>query len=155
MNDFTSELARVADQLERSVRGGAWHGPSVREVLEGVNVDPAASKVLPNCHTAWEVLVHMTAWTRATRQALQGKTLDLNDREDWPAVSENSSSWKQAKTSFFEESDLLLTELGRRSDQILTERVPGREYDFYHLLHGLVQHNLYHAGQIRLLTKGP
>ncbi len=35
----------------------------------------------------------------------------------------------------------------------LAESVPGREYSVYYLLHGVVKHNLYHAGQIALLKK--
>jgi hypothetical protein len=35
----------------------------------------------------------------------------------------------------------------------LAEQVPGKDYDFYHMLHGAVQHALYHAGQIALLKK--
>ena len=32
-------------------------------------------------------------------------------------------------------------------------RVPGKRYDFYHMLHGIAQHELYHAGQIAILKK--
>jgi hypothetical protein len=38
-------------------------------------------------------------------------------------------------------------------DSRLTERVPGKDYDIYFMLHGAVQHALYHAGQIALLKK--
>src|ERR1041384_7534740 len=32
--------------------------------------------------------------------------------------------------------------------------VPGTPYNVYFLLHGVIQHDLYHAGQIALLKKG-
>jgi hypothetical protein len=38
----------------------------------------------------------------------------------------------------------------------LEEMVPGKEgahYTFYYMLQGVVQHELYHAGQIALLKK--
>lgn len=35
----------------------------------------------------------------------------------------------------------------------LRNTVPGRDYNFYFLFHGVVQHSLYHAGQIALLKK--
>jgi hypothetical protein len=35
----------------------------------------------------------------------------------------------------------------------LRERVPGKKYDFYFMLHGVAQHELYHAGQIAILKK--
>ena len=39
-------------------------------------------------------------------------------------------------------------------DEQLEQPVPGRDFPLYLLLHGVVQHNLYHAGQIALLKKG-
>jgi hypothetical protein len=38
-------------------------------------------------------------------------------------------------------------------DSRLRDRVPGKRYDFYHHLHGVAQHELYHAGQIAILKK--
>jgi hypothetical protein len=35
----------------------------------------------------------------------------------------------------------------------LLDQVPGKKYDFYHMLHGIAQHELYHAGQIAILKK--
>ena len=35
----------------------------------------------------------------------------------------------------------------------LWDRVPGKRYDFYFMLHGVAQHALYHAGQIAILKK--
>ena len=35
----------------------------------------------------------------------------------------------------------------------LRDQVPGKDYDFYFMLHGVVQHELYHAGQIAILKK--
>jgi hypothetical protein len=39
------------------------------------------------------------------------------------------------------------------SDARLNEIVPGRDYSFYFLAHGIAQHNAYHGGQIALLRK--
>jgi hypothetical protein len=48
----------------------------------------------------------------------------------------------------------LITELEKREDdEFLEEIVPGREYDYYTMLHGILQHDLYHAGQISILKK--
>jgi hypothetical protein len=42
------------------------------------------------------------------------------------------------------------------ADERLPEKVPGKEpddYTLYYTLHGIVQHELYHARQIALLKK--
>jgi uncharacterized damage-inducible protein DinB len=42
------------------------------------------------------------------------------------------------------------------SDDRLSEPAPGirRQYSIYEMLHGIIQHDLYHAGQIAILKKG-
>ena len=48
----------------------------------------------------------------------------------------------------------LITELEKRQeDEFLDEIVPGRAYDYYTMLHGIIQHDLYHCGQIAILKK--
>jgi hypothetical protein len=49
--------------------------------------------------------------------------------------------------------DTLVKTVGPLPDSRLGDRVPGKRYDFYHMLHGVAQHELYHAGQIAILKK--
>jgi len=39
------------------------------------------------------------------------------------------------------------------SDERLGETVSGRTYSYYILFHGIIQHNIYHAGQMAILKK--
>lgn len=73
---------------------------------------------------------------------------------DWPAIDDNSAAaWNQANKLFFQNAERLRQAIERFSDARLEDTVPGREYDFYHLFHGNVQHALYHGGQIAQLKK--
>jgi hypothetical protein len=49
--------------------------------------------------------------------------------------------------------DSLVKTVAALPEARLRDRVPGKRYDFYHLLHGIAQHELYHAGQIAILKK--
>src|SRR6267378_3569421 len=40
---YMKETDRIVDQLRRAYEGEAWHGPSVREVLEGVTASQASA----------------------------------------------------------------------------------------------------------------
>ena len=74
--------------------------------------------------------------------------------EDWRTVSDASvEAWSNAVKSLFKTKDELAAAIEKFDDARLTETVPGRKYDFYYLFHGIVQHSLYHAGQIALLKK--
>jgi uncharacterized damage-inducible protein DinB len=148
------EKSRIADQLKRAFEGDAWHGPAVLEVLEGVNARAAASKPLAGAHSIWELVLHIAAWDGAIRRRMDGQALQLTDEQDFPAVKDTSdSAWREALHTLRIRHAELIEGVLSMPDHRLTSQVPGKDYDFYHMLHGAVQHELYHAGQIALLKK--
>ncbi len=58
------EAARLADLVERVVEGDPWHGSNVVTLLTGLSATDAAAHVMPGAHSIWELVVHMTGWTR-------------------------------------------------------------------------------------------
>src|SRR5262245_32689252 len=150
-----NEIRRILDQSKRAFAGDAWHGPSVKEVLSGVSADLAAARPLPDAHTIWEIVLHITGWTRAVTRMLSGEDVKLTPEEDWPTVSDQSSAaWERALQGLELSHNELQLLLAGFNDARLDERVPGRPYSAYFLIHGLIQHDLYHAGQIAILRKG-
>ena len=150
-----NEVRRILDQLKRVFAGNAWHGPSVKEVLSGVSAEHAAARPLAGAHTIWEIVLHMTAWTRAGTRMLTGEDVKLKPKEDWPAVSDQSAAaWERALQALELSHNELQLMVAGLNDSRLDERVPGRPYSVYFLIHGLIQHDLYHAGQIAILRKG-
>jgi hypothetical protein len=74
--------------------------------------------------------------------------------KDWTKPFTGSEDeWVAAQGHLFETGERLAGEIEAFDDARLSEIVPGREYDFYHLFHGVVQHSLYHAGQIAILKR--
>lgn len=150
-----SEAARIADQLRRAHRGEAWHGPSVREVLEGVTAAQAAKRGIGNAHTIWELVLHVERWARAAREALDGTPMPaIPYPHDWPPVGETTAeAWSASRAQLDRTLQELADAVENLPEEKLRAMVPGRDYTFYFLWHGVVQHNLYHAGQIALLKK--
>lgn len=153
---MTSECFRIADQLRRAFDGKAWHGSSLRELLSDVKPAQAAAHPLVGAHSIWELVLHITVWTRAALGATQGQPMPkiVGTPEDWPAVTDSSTeAWAGAMQRMYGAKDELAAAIEKFGDARLTEITPGRSYDFYHLFHGIVQHSLYHAGQIAVLKK--
>jgi len=48
-----SETTRLADQLRRAFKGEAWHGPSVLEILDGIDAKRAATHPIDGVHSIW------------------------------------------------------------------------------------------------------
>lgn len=148
------ERSRIADQLKRAFEGDAWHGPSVLEVLEGVSAHAAPAKPISGAHSIWELVLHIAAWDGAIRRRMEGQALQLSPEQDFPPVKDTSdSAWHSALESLKQRHADLIQGVLAMPDHRLTSQVPGKDYDFYHMLHGAVQHELYHAGQIALLKK--
>jgi uncharacterized damage-inducible protein DinB len=149
------EVSRIADQMRRAYSGDAWHGPSLSELLRGVDAAVAAAHPLHGAHSIWELVLHVTAWKKAVHRRMHGEAIELTGADDWPPVTDTrEAAWKRACDALAEAHRELLADVSRFERTRLTETVPGKDYDFYHLLHGAVQHDLYHAGQIALLKKG-
>jgi len=146
---------RIAQQLENAFDGGAWHGPALLELLAGVDAQTAAAHPVPGAHSIWELVLHIAAWDDAVnRRIVFRKALQLKMRQNFPAVTDKRpAAWKKALTHLKRTHSELLRTVRGLSDKRLRERVPGKRYDIAFILHGVTQHELYHAGQIALLKK--
>jgi len=149
-----TEIERIADQLKRSHEGVAWHGPSLRELLQGVTAEQAARKT-GEAHSIWELVLHIAAWELAGARMVRGEVVeDLTPDQDWPAVGEPSDlRWSETIDKLESAHSELAEAIRQCAPERLSETAPGKKYSIYVLLHGVVQHNLYHAGQIAILRK--
>lgn len=152
-----SEAENIVDQLERAFEGDAWHGSSMSEILGDISCEVAAAHPLPGAHSIWEIVVHTTVWQRTVRERLQGKPIaELPDHEDWPPITDTScDAWEEALRDLRAEYEALREETRRWRDRDLGETCEGQRYTVYQMLHGVIQHGLYHAGQIAVLKKSP
>jgi len=149
-----SEGARIAELLQRAFDGSAWHGPSLLELLEDVDAATAAAKPLPKVHSIWELVLHIAVWDDAALRRLSDKKWQPTGLANFPPVpAPTEVAWKKAVAATKRTHDTLVQTVAALSDTRLTDRVPGKRYDFYHMLHGIAQHELYHAGQIAILKK--
>jgi uncharacterized damage-inducible protein DinB len=145
------ETKRLASQLRRSYEGQAWHGPSLRELLDGVTSEQAAAKPVSGAHSILELVLHVTAWEREALAVVEGKKYEtLAGEQDWPPVQ---GTWETTVAELGTVTQALVAAVRAMPEEKLNESAGGAEYHFYFLLHGVVQHNLYHAGQIAILKR--
>lgn len=149
-----SEAAGIADQLRRAFYGSAWHGPAVLELLADVDAAAAASTPVEDVHSIWELLLHVEAWDLAAMVRLGGEKCQPSGTENFPPVNKATEvAWRRALSSAKRTHDRLVKTVEALPESRLRDRVPGKRYDFYHMLHGIAQHELYHAGQMAILKK--
>jgi uncharacterized damage-inducible protein DinB len=152
-----SEAARIADQLRRAFTGDAWHGDGLFEILDGVTAAQASARPVKHAHSIWELVLHIAAWDSAVLRRMRGEAVELSADQNFPPVRDASeAAWRKALERVRHAHEELLAATAAFPDARLEERVPGKQgahYTYYYMLHGVVQHELYHAGQIALLKK--
>ena len=149
-----SAAGRIADQLRRAFYGSAWHGPALLELLEDVAAGTAASKPIPKVHSIWELVLHVAVWDRAALRRLGGDKWQPTGVANFPLVTApTAAEWRKAIAATKRTHDTLVKTVAALPDSRLRDRVPGKRYDFYHMLQGIAQHELYHAGQIAILKR--
>lgn len=152
-----SETARLADQIRRAFDGEAWHGDSILELLKGVNAKMAAAHPIKTAHSIWELVLHIAAWDGAALTRIGGRAIELSDEQNFPPVKDHSeAAWRKAVAHARQVHTELVDAVAAFADSRLSEQVAGKKesyYNFFYLFSGIVQHELYHAGQIALLKK--
>jgi uncharacterized damage-inducible protein DinB len=154
MPSSRSEPALIADQLRRAFEGEAWHGPALLELLQDVDAATAAAKPLPEVHSIWELVLHVTVWDAVACHRLAGEKCQPEGTDNFPVVPKpTEATWRKAIAKAKRTHDVLVKTVAGLPESRLRKRVPGKKYDFYFMLHGIAQHELYHAGQIAILKK--
>jgi uncharacterized damage-inducible protein DinB len=172
------EVRRVVDLIASVEHGDPWHGPSTREVLHGVTAEEAAERPIPNAHTIWEIVLHLTVWAREVRRRVLGGEAAIPGEGDWPEApgpahpagaggapsaavpAPSEGAWAASLADLAAAHATLLATLddfpagklderyGTRRDQPL-----GAGTTYGAMLYGVALHDAYHTGQIALLKK--
>jgi len=152
-----TEPARLADQIRRAFEGEAWHGDSLLEILAGVDAKTAAANPIKGAHSIWELVLHIAAWDGAALRRAHGIATELTDEQNFPTVDDTSdAAWQKAVKHLKATHADLVKAVAEFPESRLLDPVPGKKekhYDHFYLFSGIVQHELYHAGQIALLKK--
>jgi uncharacterized damage-inducible protein DinB len=149
-----TELERLEEQLRSSFEGGSWHGPSVRETLDGVTAEEAWRHPIPGAHSIWELVLHLASTYSLVLRRLNGEIVDLSPEEDWPVVeAPTATNWTAALNVLRSLNQQLRAAVQHFNTDALDEPLGNAKYSAYEQFVGVTQHDLYHAGQIVLLRR--
>ena len=144
------EIERLLDQLNRAYGGEAWHGPALREILEDVTETEANAHPVESAHSIRDIVLHIGATMDMVSTRLAGTPRELTTEEDWP---EARTSWPGTLEELDRAESRVCDAVARLGTDDLDKPVAGKDYTVYVMVLGVIQHNLYHAGQIALLKR--
>jgi uncharacterized damage-inducible protein DinB len=152
-----SDLEALRQDLHNVYKGAPWHGSSITQVLEGVEAEIAARRPIPNAHTIWEIVLHMTAWTGEVASRVRGASAK-SPPEDWPAprFGGGEPAWKAAKADLAgaqKDIEAAVAELKPVDLVRWIENPHDTSCTVGTVIRGLLQHHTYHEGQIAMLKR--
>ncbi|MGZ8378637.1 MAG: DinB family protein [Gemmatirosa sp.] len=151
--------------LRRSYDGHSWHGPSLADVLDGVDARTALARPVAGAHSIWELTHHLMAWTREVTRRLAGQPATMPREGDWPdapelAAGDVEARWRAVRDELTVARGALLAAVeafppARLNDRVGTsdDAAIGGQATFAGMLVGLAEHNAYHGGQITVLRR--
>jgi uncharacterized damage-inducible protein DinB len=147
-----SELVR--SYLESTFDGEAWHGPSLMAVLDGIPASVAAERLSDSAHTIWELVLHIRGWMQVGLLRLDGVKQGDPPDGDFPEVpAANEQAWQETIAALGRTKTELAEKISGLSAEQLDTAVAGSKTTARELLHGVIWHNVYHAGQIAILRR--
>ncbi len=156
------ELRRLAAELEHAMRGTPWYGNALVKILEGTSATDAHAQPIAGAHSIWELVLHITAWTREATHRLQGGVPAEPADGDWPDApyAPSESQWEAAQARLISAHEAVIATISRLDPAELDAppiqgKGGGVATGVKHrvLVHGLAQHHAYHGGQIALLRR--
>lgn len=154
---MNKEIQRIKHSFKMVYNGEPWHGASLLDLLKGVDYLQASQRVFPNSHSIWELVQHIYNWREFAVKKMEGEVgfdIVLNSESDWANLQiPIEASWQKLLSELVENQKVILEILDGWLDEQLDDQVPGKDYNYYTLLHGIIKHDIYHAGQIAMTRK--
>ncbi len=144
------EVLLLLEILDQGYEHKAWHGPNLKGSLRGVTAEEAAWRPGAGRHNIWEIAVHAAYWKYVVRRRMLG-----GRRGSFPLKGSNwfrrpagpsEKAWRQDRQ--------LLEQTHCDLRRALGDLIRGKRRRIpVSMIFGVAFHDVYHAGQIRLLRR--
>lgn len=149
-----SELNRILKHYDGVLDGDAWHGDAIWEILEAIPAQTAAARPLPGTHTIWELVSHMTFWEGVVTKRLAGLRAGLVEELNFPPTpAATEENWQKTLGEFRASNHAFREALANLDPAKLEQLTAAGKRTYYDEAHGIIEHHVYHLGQIAVLKK--
>ena len=143
------QTQRIADAYRAATVKGAWYGPSLAELLAQIPPELATTRPVPGSHSIAELLQHLLLWNERIRNTSESHPLARwQPEQEW---AEPPIPWTELVSRWSQSRELLEEKMRHFPAEDLAKQVPGRNYSYETLLSGIVEHAIYHSGQIAMV----
>ena len=149
-----TETARIKSLFEKLFDGHPWIDVSILPALRKLKAQQAAARPFPGCNTVWEIVNHMISWRMNVLRRVNGEVIQTPDNNYVAAVHDQSDdAWAATLQKFDHAQQQWLEFLDGFHEANFESKYPKNGMTYYEHIHGIIQHDAYHLGQIVLLSK--
>jgi uncharacterized damage-inducible protein DinB len=149
-----SGIQQIVQRYDEILSGDAWYGDPIWKILQGIDARCAAAELIPGTHNIWQLVMHMEFWEHIAARRLEGPVTP-DDAGNFPFIAaQNEAEWQKTLDSFRVSNREFRQAMALLDSSSLDSNTPGGQRSFRYELVGVIEHHIYHAGQIALLKKG-
>jgi uncharacterized damage-inducible protein DinB len=148
-------IKNLIRQLHEIQDGSLWFDQCFKEKTDKLSDKEALTRPIPQVHSVAEHISHILEWRKECMLRLKGEGTNLmNSADDWKDnAALRKIGWSNLKDAFFESTKTLINALENQEDAYLDTKFSDTDYNFHYLVEGIIQHDLYHLGQIGITIK--
>lgn len=150
------EIDKLLNDYNEIFDGQPWFGESLMSTVLAISFEQVNVKVQKNSHSIAGIIKHMLNWRKYVLEKLNGNReyeIVLNSNSDWEEnfMVKDEEEWKGLIGELKNSHDQILSTIMKKSDDWLMLKTPSKDFTNDHLVRGIIYHDIYHLGQIRLI----
>jgi uncharacterized damage-inducible protein DinB len=148
------EAKRIKKLFEDLYDGSPWIDVTIMNTLKSISAQRAAKKIAPGRNSIWQIVNHIIAWRENVLLRVQGNKIVTPNNNYFIEIDKVSEAgWQKTLERLANSQDQWIRFL-ENFDELKFETIyPSNKMSYYEHIHGILQHDAYHLGQIVLLSK--
>lgn len=148
------ETERITRLYESAYNGSPWIDISLVPVLEKIDAAQASKKIARGWNSIWEIVNHIISWRNNVLKRIQGEIIKTPANNYFVPVKDTSdTAWQETLEKLAASQQAWIAALKKFDEKNFEKIYPNNNLTYYEHIHGIIQHDIYHLGQIVLLTK--
>jgi uncharacterized damage-inducible protein DinB len=148
------ETKRIIKLFEDLYEGSPWIDVTIAGTLENISAEQAMMRPLPNRNSIWEIVNHLISWRLNVLQRVQGKVIKTPDNNYIATIDDTSpAAWANTLQLLKDSQQQWVDFLKTFQEEDFAKIYPNNSMTYYEHIHGIIQHDAYHLGQIVILAK--
>lgn len=145
-------LTKILKAFNAAYYGTSWHGDHMKRTL-GKLTDNDITKKIGNSHTILELILHIINWRHYVMNCLLGNPAWQKSQEENFTAGMKDPTLEKAIKEMENTQEILVQMISTLTDDSLDNLVDTHTFTYQEICYGLINHDLYHLGQINLIAK--